>query len=80
MGRIGATWPRSSVLVFYRGLGCYKLIVHQNIIKILIYVETGQCEPEPHEETQDEQVKREGADAIAIESGPVDIERWHRHP
>jgi hypothetical protein len=52
----------------------------QNIIKILIYVETGQDQPEPHEEPQEEQIKREGADTIALDSGPVDTERWHRHP
>ncbi len=46
----------------------------------MMYVETGQGQPEPHEETQQEQVKREGADAIALDSGPVDTERWHRHP
>ncbi len=45
-----------------------------------MYVETGQGEPEPHEETQKEQIKREGADTIALDSGPMDTERWHRHP
>jgi hypothetical protein len=54
--------------------------VHQNIIKRLMYVETGQGQPEPHEETEEEQIKREGADTIALDSGPVDTERWHRHP
>jgi len=29
--------------------------VHQNIIKILMYVETGRGQPEPHEETEAEQ-------------------------
>jgi hypothetical protein len=29
--------------------------VHQRIIKILMYVETGQGQPEPHEETEAEQ-------------------------
>jgi hypothetical protein len=33
-----------------------------------------------HEETEEEQIKREGADTIALDSGPVDTERWHRHP
>ena len=45
-----------------------------------MYVETGQGQPEPHEETEEEQIKREGADTIALDSGPVDTERWHRHP
>jgi hypothetical protein len=35
---------------------------------------------EPHEETKQEQIKREGADAIALDSGPVDNERWHGDP
>jgi len=49
-------------------------------VKILMYLESGQSQPEPHEETQQEQIKRKGADAIALDSGPVDTERCHRHP
>ena len=41
-----------------------------------MYVETGQGQPESHEEKQ-EQIKREGADAIALDSGPMDAERGH---
>jgi hypothetical protein len=37
-------------------------------------------QPEPHEETEEKQIKREGADTIGLDSGPVDTERWHRHP
>jgi len=40
--------------------------------KILIYVETRQGQPELHEETQEDQIKRECTDAIALDSGPVD--------
>jgi hypothetical protein len=35
---------------------------------------------EPHEETEEEQIKRESADTVALDSGRVDAERRHRHP
>jgi len=45
-------------------------------------VETGQDQPESHEEPQEEQINREGAGTIALDSRTVDTERdyWHRHP
>jgi hypothetical protein len=33
---------------------------------------------EPHEEPQEKQIKREGADTIALDGEPVDAERGHR--
>jgi hypothetical protein len=45
-----------------------------------MYVETGQDQPEPHEEPREEQIKREGADTIDLDSGRVDTERWQWHP
>jgi len=53
--------------------------VHQNIVEILMYVGTWHGQPESHEETQEEQVKRECPDPITLDSGPVDTERRHRH-
>ena len=43
-------------------------------------VETGQGQPERHEEAEEEQVERERADTIALDTGPVETERRHRHP
>ena len=43
-------------------------------------VETGQGRPEPHEETEAEQARRERADTIAPDTGPMDAERRRRHP
>ena len=41
--------------------------VHRNIVKIRTHVETGQGQPVSYEETQQDQIKREGAHAIALE-------------
>jgi hypothetical protein len=49
-------------------------------MKVLMCVETGQGQPEPNEETEEEQIKRERADTRALDCGSVDPELWHRHP
>jgi hypothetical protein len=45
-----------------------------------MYIETGQGQTESHEETQQDQIKREGADAVVLDSGALDTARWYRHP